>query len=39
MVVMCNEYKEGCYFLGYFEVNKVAGNFYIASGKSYNNLG
>ena len=39
VVAMRNEHKEGCHFSGHFEVNKVAGNFHIAPGKSYNNLG
>ena len=39
VVALRNERGEGCRFSGHFEVNKVAGNFHIAPGRSYNNLG
>ena len=34
-VVMHNLHNEGCRFRGHMDVNKVAGNFHIAPGKSY----
>lgn len=36
---MRNLHKEGCHFEGHIEVNKVAGNFHISPGKSFDNNG
>jgi hypothetical protein len=39
MMAMRNEHKEGCRISGHFEVNKVAGNFHVAPGKSFDTDG
>ena len=34
---MLNTHNEGCRFTGHFDVNRVAGNFHIAPGRSFDN--
>ena len=35
---MLNTHREGCRFTGHIDVNRVAGNFHIAPGKSFNSI-